>query len=141
MATVDKNTRTLPGLVHSPNLPVVLTIAAVIVGFAAMLPLVQSSGATSRAGQVQQLQDEKNGMQARLRELELEVAGLGSLARIESEAKTRLQMELPKETHYIAVDAAPPEDDKLPSRYLPTQRPESPDDSSLADDLFGWLVP
>ncbi len=141
MATVDKHERALPGLAHSPNLPVVLTIAAVIVGFTAMLPLVQSSGATSRAGEIQQLQDDKNGMQARLRELELEVAGLGSLARIENEAKTRLQMELPKETHYIAVDAAPPEDDKLPSRYLPTERPEALDDSSMVDGLFGWLVP
>jgi cell division protein FtsL len=141
MVTVEKNERALPGIAHSPNLPVVLIVAAMIVGFAAMLPLVQSSGATSRAGNIQQMQDEKNGMQARLRELEIEVAGLGSLARIENEAKTRLQMELPGETHYIAVDAAPPEDDKLPSRYLPAEARKAPDDSSLVDDLFGWLVP
>ena len=141
MATADRNERALPGIAHSPNLPLVLIGAAMIVGFAAMLPLVQSSGATSRAGSIQQMQQEKNGMQARLRELELEVAGLGSLARIENEAKTRLQMELPKETHYIAVDAPPPEQDKLPSRYLPTAPREVPKDSSLVDDLFGWLVP
>jgi cell division protein FtsL len=141
MAAVDKHERVLPGLVHSPNLAVVLIVAAMIVGFAAMLPLVQSSGATSRAGRIQQMQDEKNGLQARLRELELEVAGLGSLDRIEHEAKARLQMEPAKETHYIAVDAPPPEEDKLPSRYLPAERPETPDDSSLVDDLFGWLIP
>jgi cell division protein FtsL len=120
---------------------VVLIVATVIVGLAAMLPLVQSSGATSRAGNVQQLQDEKSGMQARLRELELEVAGLGSLNRIEHEARTRLQMEAPKETHYIGVDAPPPEEDKLPSRFLPPEPEEPPSDSSLVDDLFGWLVP
>jgi hypothetical protein len=50
-------------------------------------------------------------------------------------------MEFPRETHYIAVDAPPPEQDKLPSRYLPTETQEAPDDSSLVDDLFGWLVP
>jgi len=141
MAAVDKNERALPGIANSPNLPLVLIGAAMNVEFAAMLPLVQSSGATSRAGSIHQMQTEKNGMQARLRELELEVAGLGSLARIENEAKTRLQMELPKETHYIAVDAPPPEQDKLPSRYLPAETQEAPDDSSLVDDLFGWLVP
>jgi len=141
MATVDKSQRALYGIAHSPNLPVALTAAAMIVGFAAMLPLVQSSGATSTAGRIQQMQDEKTGMQARLRELELELAGLGSLARIENEAKTRLQMELPKETHYIPVDAPPPEEAKLPSRFLPPERRQTTSDSSVIDDLFGWLVP
>jgi cell division protein FtsL len=141
MAAVEKNERAIPALAPSTNLAVVLTIAAMIVGFAAMLPLVQSSGATSRAGEIQQLETEKGGMQARIRELELEVAGLGSLARIENEARTRLQMEAPKDTHYIAVDAPPPEQDKLPSRYVPAEHPVEPEGSSLADDLFGWLVP
>src|SRR3546814_221179 len=129
MAAVDKGQRTLPGLATSPNLAVVLTIAAVVVGLAAMLPLVQSSGATSTAGRVERLQEEKTGMQAKLRELELEVAQMGSLGRIENEARTRLQMEPPKETHYIAVDAPPPEKSKLPSRFLPPEQHETPSDS------------
>jgi hypothetical protein len=141
MAAIDKNERALPGVQRAPGIAGTLIVAAMIIGFAAMLPLVQSSGATSRAGNIQRMQDEKNGLQARLRERELEVAELGSLARIEHEARTRLLMEPPKETHYIAVDAPPPEQDKLPSRYLPADQQATPDDSSLADDIFGWLVP
>jgi cell division protein FtsL len=141
MATVNKNQRTLSGLAHSRNLPVVLIFAALVVGFAAMLPLVQSSGATSTAGKVEKMQADKSGMQARLRELEIEVARLGSLGRIEHEARTRLQMEPPKEIHYIAVDAPPPEEGKLPSRFLTSDAPPAPEDSSLVDDLFGWLIP
>ncbi len=141
MATAQKNERAIPGVAQSPGLPVILTVAAVIVGFAAMLPLVQSSGATSTAGKIQRMEQEKAGMQARLRELELEVAELGSLSRVETEAKTRLEMEAPKEVHYLPVDAAPPEERKLPSRFLPPERRETTHDSSLLDDVVDWLTP
>jgi cell division protein FtsL len=141
MATAQKNERSLEGLAPSHSLAVVLTMAALIVGFAAMLPLVQSSGATSTAGRIQQMEEEKASLQARLRELELEVAELGSLSRVEAEARTRLQMEAPTKVYYVPVDAPPPEERKLPTRFLPPDREDTPGDSSLIDDVIDWLSP
>jgi cell division protein FtsL len=118
----------------------VLTIAVVVIGFTAMLPLIQSSGATSTAGNIEQLQQDKAGLQARLRELEVDVATMGSLSRIEAEATNRLGMEKPKDVHYIPIDMPPPAERKLPSRFLPPEPPApTAEDSTVWDDLFGWL--
>lgn len=121
------------------TLPVVMAIAAVIIGLAALLPLVQSSGSTTTAGQISQLQQEREDWQARLQEQEIKVAQLGSLSRIEQEAKTRLKMEAPKNVRYIRVDAAPPAAHRLPSRFLPQPTPQSHAGSSLWDDIIDRL--
>lgn len=139
MATVRKEQRSAIDFPHAGTLPVVLIVAALVVGFTALLPLVQSSGATSTAGDIEQLQRERQDWQARLHELEVDVATLGSLARIEKEARTRLGMTRPKETHYITVDAPPPEERKLPSRFLSPDNERAETDKSVWDTLFGWL--
>ena len=89
MATAQhtETASTIGNLARSPNLPVMLTIAAMVIGLAALLPLVQNSGATTTAGKITQLEQQKTAEQAKLRELELNVATLGSLDRIEHEAK------------------------------------------------------
>jgi len=112
-----------------------------VIGIAALLPLVQSSGATTTAGNIQALEQEKTSWQAQLRELETQVATLGSLNRIEAEARDRLGMEPPQVTHYITVDVPPPESQKLPSRFLPNEHPKPQSESSLWKDLFGWMLP
>jgi cell division protein FtsL len=139
MATIRRDERSALDFAHAGSLPVILIVAALVIGFTALLPLVQSSGATSTAGQVQQLEREKQDWQARLHELEVDVATLGSLSRIEKEARLRLGMVRAKETHYIAVDAAPPAERKLPSRFLPPEREDAGTGQSLWDALFGWL--
>jgi len=139
MATVSKRERTALDFAHAGNLPIVLIIAALVVGFAALLPLVQSSGATSTAGRLQELEQQKQDWQARSRELEIDVATLGSLSRIDKEARLRLGMVRPKETHYITVDVPPPEERKLPTRFLPPPHQPNRTGSSLWDTLFGWL--
>jgi cell division protein FtsL len=139
MATAPKTQTTLP-VPTSLGLPVILTVAVFIIGLTAMLPLIQSSGATSTAGNIEELEQDKSGLQARLRELEIDVATLGSLTRIESEAINRLGMEKPKDVQYIPINVAPPAERKLPSRFLPSE-PETTakDESTVFDDLFGWL--
>lgn len=127
------------GLLQNTGLPAIITVAALVVGLAALLPLVLSSGATTTAGNVEILQQQKVEWQARLRELELEVAAMGSLDRIEQEAARRWKMAPPAELHYITVDAPPPEAPKLPSRYLPAQPQAQGDGGSVWDEIFGWL--
>jgi cell division protein FtsL len=142
MATAPKAepARNVGGLLRPENLPVVLIVAAMVVGIAALLPLVQSSESTSTAGDIRRLEEERTGWQTRLQELEIEVAGMGSLDRIEKEARMRFKMTAPENTEYISVDAPPPEARKIPSRYLPDNSAAEPSGgSSVWEDLFGWM--
>jgi cell division protein FtsL len=121
------------------SLPVILLIAAMIVGLAALLPLVQSSGATTTAGSITQLQQQHDDWQARLEEEQAKVAQLSSMNTIRQEATTRLKMVEPAEKHYITVDAPAPAPDPLPSRFLPQQKQPPTAGKSLWDDILDRL--
>jgi hypothetical protein len=125
--------------VHVGTLPIVLMVAAVLIGLAALLPLVQSSGSTSTSGRISQLQRERQDWQAQLQEEELKIARIGSLAHIQQEATTRLKMVPPTSVRYIRVDAAAPAPHHLPSRFLPEPTPPSHAGSSLWDDIVDHL--
>lgn len=128
------------GLLRPQNLPVVLTIAAMVVGIAALLPLVQSSESTSTAGDIRQLEQDKTSWQIRLQELEVDIARMGSLDWIEAQARFRFKMGPPQDTMYISVDSAPPEARRIPSRFLPQEQTTEPESTtSVWEDLFGWL--
>lgn len=121
------------------SLPLILLIAAMIVGLAALLPLVQSSGATTTAGSITQLKQQHDDWQARLEEEQARVARLSSLNTIRQEATTRLKMVEPAEKHYITVDAPAPAPDLLPSRFLPQQQPAPAAGKSLWEDIIDRL--
>jgi cell division protein FtsL len=121
------------------SLPLILLIAAMIVGLAALLPLVQSSGATTTAGSITQLQQQHDDWQARLEEEQANVARLSSLNTIRQEATTRLKMVEPAEKRYITVDAPAPAPDPLPSRFLPQQQPAPAAGKSLWEDIIDRL--
>jgi len=141
MATARRQPAAEAGVLRSPALPVLLILAAMAIGVTALLPLIQSSSATSTAGEVRALETERTDWRARLRTLELEVAALGSLSRIETEAAARFKMAPAKEQHYIAVDVPPPEPQKIPSRYLPEQAEQDSDSPSLIEDVLNWMTP
>lgn len=141
MATARKQQAAATGVLRSPALPVLLTLAALAIGVAALLPLIQSSSATSTAGEVRTLEAERTDWRARLRALELEVAQMGSLDRIEQEAGVRFGMGLPKQQHYIAIDAPGLAPRKIPSRYLPEETEPASDSPSLIEDVIDWVFP
>ena len=126
-------------LLRSPSLPVLLIASTVAIGLAALLPLLQSSDATTTNGNNQRLEQKAADWQARLHEIELEIASLGSLNRIERGAMERLQMTVPEKIHYITVDVPVPEEQRLPNRFLPEQTERQESGSSLWDKLFGWF--
>ncbi|MBI1885079.1 MAG: septum formation initiator family protein [Chloroflexi bacterium] len=140
MATVRRaqQSAVIKGL-RSPSLPILLTAAALVVGLAALLPVVQFSGATTTNANVQQLERRDADWVARVQELEIDVASLGSLARIEKEARERLGMVTPSETVYITVPVLGPEPPKLPSRFLPPEEKPHASTASWWDNLFGWI--
>ena len=120
------------------NIPVILILVTLVVGIAALLPLVQTSLATSTGGNVSRLEQLREDWQARLHEQELRVAQLGSLDRIDSEAQGRLKMVKPDSVKYVLVDAPAPAPNKLPSRYLTVE--DGPVESeSLWEEFFGWV--
>ncbi len=138
MANNRQGSSAIPEVLQGTNLPVILILAALMVGIAALLPLVQTSLATSTGGNVSRLEQLREDWQARLHEQEVNVARLGSLDRIESAAKVRLKMVAPDSVTYLRVDAPAPAPIKLPSRYLPDEK-EPVESKSLWEDFFGWL--
>lgn len=128
------------GLLRADNLPVILTIAAMVVGIAALIPLVQSSASTSTAGDIRRLEQEKIAWRTQLQELELEIARMGSLDWIETQARLRFKMRPPDDSIYIHVDSPPPEARKLPARYLPQESAGAIEEgSSVWEQMFGWM--
>ncbi len=138
MAGNRQGSSAVPEVLRGTNIPVILILAALVVGIAALLPLVQTSLATSTGGNVSRLEQLREDWQTRLHEQEVNVARLGSLDRIESAAKVRLKMVAPDSVTYLRVDAPAPAPLKLPSRYLPDEK--GPVESgSLWEEFFGWL--
>lgn len=138
MAGNRDEARSIPQAIPS-SMPIVILIATLIVGVAALLPLVQNSIATSTGGNISELEQKREDWQARLHEQEVAVAQLGSLDRIEREAKERLKMVEPTDVNYIFVDVPAPAPHKLPSRYLPPEEGPTTDNSSIFHDIFGWI--
>ena len=128
----------IPEVLQDSNIPVILILVTLVVGIAALLPLVQTSLATSTGGNVSRLDQLREDWQARLHEQELIIAELGSLNRIEDEARGRLKMVAPDKVTYLSVDAPAPAPNKLPSRYLPAEK-GTVDSESLWEEFFGWV--
>ncbi len=138
MAANRQGSSAMPEVLQDSNIPVILILVTLVVGFAALLPLVQTSLATSTGGNVSRLEQLREDWQARLHEQELTIAELGSLNRIEREALERLKMVKPGTVTYLTVDAPAPAQNRLPIRYLPEET--GPVESeSLWEDFFGWL--
>ncbi len=123
---------------QNSNIPVILILVTLVVGIAALLPLVQTSLATSTGGNVSRLEQLREDWQAQLHEQEVRVAQLGSLDRIDSEAQGRLKMVRPDSVTYLVVDAPAPAPNKLPSRYL-TEETGPVESESLWEEFFGWV--
>lgn len=94
-----------------------LAIAAVI--GAALLQVNQFSAVTGTGYDIEQLKKERAAKQAESHALEAEVARLSSLARVEIEARTRLQMDKPKAVLNMQVNETVPDHQTLPTRFLP----------------------
>lgn len=121
------------------SLPSLVTICLVVIGLAGLLPLIQSSQVTSTSSDVRRLERARNDWQARLQELQAEVAFLGSLDRIEKEARERLGMVPPSETVYVVVDEPAPETQLVPLRFLPPKKEQPRQEDSWWESILGKL--
>ena len=86
--------------------------------FAAVLPVLQTSGQTEAGQRLLELEAQRETLRSNVRGLAAEVGALASLSRIEREARLRLGMIPAPPTRVIRVDHAPP-DRTLPQRFAP----------------------
>jgi cell division protein FtsL len=121
------------------SLPSLVIICLVVIGLAALLPLLLSSTLVTTNSEIRDLERVRNDWEARMQELQAEVAALGSLDRIETEARGRLGMVPPSETVYIVVDQPSPEPQLVPSRFMPPEKEQTHHDDSWWETILGIL--
>lgn len=114
-------------------------MCAMAIGAAALLPLVQSSIATSTNGNLDRLERERDDWRTRVQERELDVATAAGLDHIEKVARKDLKMVEPVTTRYITVPVAPPEPLHVPDRYLHTADTEQEDATPIWEEALNLL--
>jgi cell division protein FtsL len=124
---------------RQPGLPSLVITCVVVIGLAGLLPLLLSSRVVHNSEDIRQLEGVRNDWDARIQELEAEIATLGSLDRIEKEARQHLGMVPPDETVYITVDQPAPEKQIVPLRFLPPKKDQSHQDSSWWESILGMF--
>jgi cell division protein FtsL len=121
----------------------VLIAAGVLIVVISVVQLVQTSRATTASFKIEELEEQKLQLQTAVSQLEVEVAGLSSLARIQQEAK-RLGLGPPVARESVEVSVPGPSGDsaQLPARALPADDKQSQaeeQDSSVWDGLLERL--
>jgi len=127
--------RILPRL-PAPNWWILGALA--ILGFGAVLPVIQNSTATTRGFEIQALQAEQSRLQGEIRAYEADVATHTSLARVEQRA-VELGLKPAEDPIWVEVDEAGPAPAKIPADHLPPPSPQTGDGESWWQSLFGAL--
>jgi len=139
MAALRERARPRPALRLWPGLPGAIVAAALVLGAASLIPLSSLVGATTAQGEVKRLQRERTQWEARVQELEAQVAHLASLQRIEKEAKERLGMVSPEEVIYLTVDEPAPAAPELPPALRPSSDEGKGSGEPWWERLLRWL--
>lgn len=119
-----------------PGLPSLVITCVVVIGLAGLLPLLLSSRVVDTSEDIRQMEGVRNDWQARIQELQADIAVLGSLDRIEKEARQRLGMVPPEDTVYVTVDQPVPERQVIPLRFLLPKEDQSRQDSSWWESIL-----
>ena len=130
--------RALP-VPRSPRL-LVAAVAVLLLGVA-LLQVNQFSAVTTTGYEIEDLKRERAAKQAENHALEAEVARLSSLARVDIEARLRLQMVPATRVLHIGVNQPVPEHQTIPTRFLPREQApeEAPGGASFFERLLDLL--
>ena len=93
-------------------------LAFVALPLLGLLQVNQVGDATSTGYNISRLEVERQDWSAQVRQLEAEVAALTALDRVEREARNRLGLVPAAERIYLEVPVSPPEQQRVPRRYL-----------------------
>jgi hypothetical protein len=117
--------------VQRGRLPIAVWIGVIGIAFAALLPVLQTSDATSAAASQRGLERDRARLQAEVRLLASQVGELSALNRVADVAQTRLNLVPARPTVVLTVKETPPPR-LLPARFLPQQ------DLELVETLPWW---
>jgi len=124
--------------ISGPSLPLgpVLFAVGAIIAVVAVLQVMQTSRATTASFKIEQLQQQKLELETSVSQLEVQVAGLSSLARIQQEAK-RLGLGPPASREVVGVSVPGPSGDsaQIPARLL---QPEATDTKAGEQNSSWW---
>lgn len=116
-----------------------ILVAMGLVTAALFLPVAQSSGATTTGYTIRRHQQELADLNADIYNMQAEIAQLGSLSRIRSEAQ-RLGMTAPQGAAVSVRAEAPLDSDvRLPRQYLPLAPASEPENPVVHHDRV-WTV-
>jgi hypothetical protein len=118
-----------------------LIAAAALISAIGALQVNQLSTATVTSYEINELNRERAAKQAANHELEAEVAGLSSLARVDIEARLRLGLQPAARKLYIDVNQPLPADQSLPTRYMPRDETDPVPEAASIWDVVAGLVP
>ncbi len=117
-----------------------LTATLGLVILAILLPVMQSSDETAQGYRIHALQQQKADLQAQIYKSQSQIAQLGALTRVDSEARGRLGMVPVTHQTEVAVSIPKPAIRPLPNGYLPEQpAPTSADNGSMWQKLLHFL--
>lgn len=117
--------------VQRGRLPLAVWIGVIGIALAALLPVLQTSDATSAAASQRGLERGRARLQAEVRLLASQVGELSALNRVADVAQTRLNLVPARPTVVLTVKETPPSR-LLPARFLPQQ------DLELVETLPWW---
>jgi hypothetical protein len=106
------------------GIPALTILAAGFVAAAALLPVAQSSDATSTGSEIRRLETRKADLQARIHLAQTEIAEQAAIEQVEQRAR-QLGLVPAERVMYVHVSEAPPASG-MPSRYLNEEEPVSP---------------
>jgi hypothetical protein len=109
-----------------------------IAGVGALLPVIETSVATTRGFNNQELSTERFELQGEIRQLEAQLANFTSLQRIERRARS-LGLVPAEDPIYIEISEPGPEPAHIPAGLLPQATPETAEPESWWGSLIGWL--
>jgi hypothetical protein len=95
-----------------------LTATLVLVVLAIMLPVMQSSDETAQGYRINSLQRQRTDLEAQIYQTQSEIAQLGALNRIDSEARSRLGMVPATSATDVNVTIPMPVTRALPNAYV-----------------------
>ena len=128
MAILNRTVARADAKITTPSIwvkPWLFAIGALIV-VVALAQLVQTSRATTASFKIEQLQKQRLELETSVSQLEVQVAGLSSLARIQQEAQ-RLGLGPPASREVVEVSVPGPSGDsaQIPARLLQTEPNEN----------------
>lgn len=140
MAALHRPAIPAPRVFGKRSAKLLLYGALVLVVAAAIFQVNRFSTLTTRGYEINDLQRQRAERQAVNHQLEAEVGGLSSLARVDLEARTRLKLQPATQKMYITVHGDVPQRQSLPTRFLPDPKPQGAPATGAGQPLWRRIV-